>query len=586
MQKNLYRRIFSYLAPYKRQFAFAICCMIVFGASDGVVPFLVKYILDDVFAQHDVQMLYVLPAVLLVFALVRGAADYGQQFLLARIGHRIVRDLRTDVKDMLLHLSPDFFLKNSSANLVSRITSDVVLVKHLLTDSASAVLRDAVRIVALIVAAVLLDPLLAAIALIAFPLGVYPVYRFGRRMRKLSKRGQDEIGGLSALLQETIVGQRVVKAFCGEDFERERFAARNNALTQTFIKSERVRALTGPVNEVLSVCAVCAVILYGGHTVISGQRTQGDFIAFLVSLFLLYDPFKRLSKVNSTIQQGFSGAERIFEVLDAENSICEAAEPVDCPAASSLEFEAVWFAYNDSESVLRNIDLSVPEGAKVALVGLSGAGKTTLVDLIPRFIDPQRGQVKIAGIDIKQLRLRDLRQKIAIVGQHTFLFNDTVFNNIAYAKPDATQVEVEVAARAAFAYDFIVDELPQGFQTVLGEQGMTLSGGQRQRIAIARAIMRDAPILILDEATASLDSQSEKEVQQALDALERDRTTVVIAHRLSTVLNADTIIVLKDGEIVERGTHSELLALGAEYTRLYNLQFSRDLDSTSALSAA
>lgn len=574
----MYKRILRYLRPHQRYFWSALLFMVLFGATDGVVPFLVKYILDGIFTQRNEGLLWVLPGVIIGFAIIRAVCDFGQQFLMASVGHRVTEDLRNDVNRHVLSLSPDFFVRNSTAEILSRVTSDVLLIRTLLTDSSATVIRDAIRVVALLCSCVYLDPTLSLLAVVFFPLAGVPIARIGKRMRKLSKRGQDAIGSLSALFQESMQGHRVVKIFCREGFEQERFERGNRELTKTFIRSERVRALAGPINEVLASLAISGVLLYGGYTVISGDRTAGAFMAFLVSVFLMYEPFKKLTRVNATVQQGLAGAQRVFEILDTPPTIKEPTRPEPAPEGHEVVFRDVSFEYptrGDGEApvgALRNISLVIPQSKKVALVGFSGAGKSTLIDLIPRFIDPTTGSVTIGGVDVRTIALSDLRSRIAMVGQHTFLFNDTVYNNIAYGNPSASREQVLEAARAAYAVDF-VSRLPSGFDTVVGEGGMTLSGGERQRLAIARAILKNAPILILDEATASLDNRAEREVQMAIEALEVGRTTVVIAHRLSTVRDADIIVVMSGGRIVEQGTHEELLTHGGEYSRLHDLQF-------------
>lgn len=568
-----YKRILRRLSPYRGEFLLALGCMVVFGATDGGIPFLVKYILDGVFSRQDASLLYILPVVLVAFALIRAVCDFGQQFLMSRVGQNISRDLRNDLNRHLLKHSPEFFVRRSTADVVARMTGDVQLVRSLLTDSVAAIIRDSIRIITLLGAALYLDPFLAVLALVVFPIGIYPVYRFGRKMRRLSKQGQDGVGTLSARLQETMSGNRIVKIFGREDFEVARFEAENAGLTDTLVKAERVRALSGPVNEVLASLAICGVILYGGFSVIGGVRSQGEFIAFLLSVFLLYDPFKKLSRIHSVVQQGMAGAERIFEVFDEAPVIVEPAQPVALGGGNTLMFTNVSYSYGRGDAwALRDINLTVPEGKKIALVGFSGSGKSTLVDLVPRFIAPQKGQVTIGGVDISRVLLSELRSRIALVGQHTFLFNDTVYNNIAYGCPVASRERVEAAARAAFADGFI-QALPQGYDTVVGEGGFALSGGERQRIAIARAILKEAPILILDEATASLDNRAEREVQSAIEALEKGKTSIVIAHRLSTVRDADTIVVMREGTIVELGTHDDLLKREGEYAKLHALQF-------------
>ena len=560
--------------------------MVFFGATDGAIPFLIKHVLDGIFVEQNKSLLYLFPIVLVAFAISRAALDFGQQFLMSRVGHNIVKDIRNDLNNHVLRLTPDYFIKNSVGSILSRVTSDVMLVKTLLTDSVSAILRDVVRIIALLIAAIYLDPWLALIGFVVFPIGIIPVYKFGKKMRKLSKRGQDAIGSLSSMLQETIVGSKVVQVFGREEFEKERFQEENDRLTKTFVKSERIRALTGPVNEVIASVAVAGIILYGGYSVIGGLRSQGDFIAFLFALFLLYDPFKRLSRVHMQIQQGLSGAERIFEILDTKPKVLNPVDPVRLSDKNNIKLEGVNFKYDgSSRHALYDANLEIPENAKVALVGFSGAGKSTLIDLIPRFIDPSNGMVSIGGIDISKVDLSELRGRIALVGQHTFLFHDTIYANIAYGNASATQESVEQAAKAAYAYNFI-SVLPDGFNTVVGEGGHSLSGGERQRIAIARAILKDAPILILDEATAALDNRAEREVQAAIEELEKNRTSLVIAHRLSTVRNADTIVVLREGRIIEKGSHSELLALKGEYAKLYSLQFSLEEESRVVHEAA
>jgi subfamily B ATP-binding cassette protein MsbA len=432
--------------------------------------------------------------------------------------------------------------------------------------------------VVLLGSCVYLDPTLSLISVVFFPIAGLPIARLGKRMRKLSKRGQDAIGQLSALFQESMQGHRVVKIFCREDFEQERFEKGNNELTKTFIRSERVRALAGPINEFMASLVVSGVVLYGGWSVISGTRTAGGFIAFLISVFLMYEPFKKLTRVNATVQQGLAGAQRIFEILDTVPSIREPQQPRKLSESCEICFNNVSFQYptrgqgDEPTAALIDVSLTIPEGKKVALVGFSGSGKSTMVDLVPRFIDPSIGSVTLGGTDLREVRLEDLRARIAMVGQHTFLFNDTVYSNIAYGHPGATEEQVKAAAQAAYAADFI-DRLPLGYETLVGEGGMTLSGGERQRLAIARAILKNSPILILDEATASLDNRAEREVQMAIEALEQGRTSIIIAHRLSTVRDADLIVVMSGGRIVEQGTHEELLRREAEYSRLHALQF-------------
>jgi subfamily B ATP-binding cassette protein MsbA len=453
-----------------------------------------------------------------------------------------------------------------------------LLVKTALTDSSIGLVKEVVRIVALLGTALWLDPALASISFIVFPLCIIPIIKFGRRVKKLSRTAQDLFGGLTAILHEMIVGHKVVQAFTMENHENQRFRKENRAATRNFEKAAKYDALGGPTNEVLASLAIAGIILYGGHSVISGVRTQGDFIAFITAMFLLYEPLKRLGRLNNSIQTGFAAAERIFEVIDETPDIVDCENAIELDAARPrIEFKDVWFSYDPlrsdkTEFALKDVSLKIEPGQTIALVGMSGGGKSTLVNLLPRFYDPTKGSVSINGIDIKQLSLASLRKNIAIVSQHTFLFNDSVAHNIGYGRFQATRDEVIAAAKAANAHDFII-KLPNGYDTFVGEQGLSLSGGERARIAIARALLKNAPILILDEATASLDSESEELVQIAIDRLMNGRTVLVIAHRLATVRGADKILALSNGRIVESGNHQQLLASDGEYAKLYRIQF-------------
>ena len=577
------RRMAQFLSPYKLQFAGALLAMVFYGATDGLVPFLIRSILDDVFGQNHPEMLYVLPLYVILFAIVRGGFGFLQSYLSTCVGHNIVRDIRNKVHEHLLTLSSNYFDKNGTGNLISRITNDTLVVRYAITDVLVTALRESVRIVSLLCAAIYLDPVLGFIAFLVFPLGILPVLKFGKKVRKLSRVGQDQFGGLTGVLNESILGHRVVQAFHRESYEAQKFAAENEILTRTFRKSERYGALSAPTNEILASIAISGVLLYGGMSVIKQVRTQGDFIAFITAMFLLYEPLKRLGRINNAYQSALSSGERILEVLDAESEIKELPNAlVLSKEAQRVEFNNVSFAYEAQDAsgvdasevsqALKDVSLVIEPGETVALVGMSGGGKSTLMNLLPRFYDPCSGEVRIGGIDIRNYTLKSLRESIAIVGQQPFLFNDSIANNIRYAKPDASLDEVKEAATHAFANDFI-ERQPNGYDTVVGEQGLRLSGGERARIAIARALLKDAPFLILDEATASLDSESESIVQRSIDYLMMHRTVLVVAHRLATIRKADRIAVLVHGRIVELGTHQELLDKGGEFAKLYQIQF-------------
>ncbi|MCC6932255.1 MAG: ATP-binding cassette domain-containing protein [Deltaproteobacteria bacterium] len=582
---QVYRRLLGYLKPHRGRFALALFFMVLYGCTDGVIPFLIRSILDDIFGKQNKQMLYMLPIILICFGVARGLIGFFEKYLASSVGLAIIKDIRNEINSHLLTLSASFYSRHSSGSLISRMTNDTLLVRSALTDAVAAVLRDTVRMIALFCAAAYLDPMLAAVAFLGFPLGIYPVIRYGKKVRRLSKVGQDQFGGLTSILQESILGQKVVQAFGLEKYEQERFNAENKKLTSTYLKAEKYGALGAPTNELIATVAIAGIILYGGYTVISGVRTQGDFIAFITALFLCYDPLKKITRVNNIIQMGNAAAERIFEILDTKPEIFDEEDAIDEVIKSPVvEYKNVSFAYpqngevtsdNHQAVVLNSISFSVNPGQTLALVGMSGGGKSTIVNLLPRFYDVSAGAISINGLDIRKRTLVSLRRAIAIVSQHTFLFDDTIYNNILYGRVEATSDEVIAAAKAANAYNFI-SALPKTFQTRIGEQGLRLSGGERARIAIARALLKNAPILILDEATAALDSESEQLVQEAIERLMQGRTVFVIAHRLATVRNADQIAVVVNGRIIEQGNHKDLLAKNGEYTKLYEIQFSEN----------
>ena len=572
-QSSLYRRLLVYLRPYWwPHFTVAIVCMLLFSATNGAMPFLIRHIFDDVFTNKNLFALKVLPFAIVGVFLLRGVVGFGSTYLTEYVGQRIVADLRNALNEHIQHMSLSFFNRTQTGTIVSRVTNDVALVRTALTDAVAAVLKDASSLVILVMVAFYQDWFLSLIAFVVFPASVLPMIRLSKRLRSFAKKGQVSMGNMTMLLQETIQGNRVVKAFGMEAYEKQRFGEENDRLFRLFMKGTAIRAFTNPMMEVLAAFGIAGVVWYGGYSVIVGGRTQGAFLAFLTALFLLYDPFKGLAKSNSAIQQAMGAAERVMELLDT------ATDVTDRPGARRLDgirhgvhFEDVSFRY-DGDWVLRHIDLEIHRGEVIALVGMSGGGKSTLADLILRFYDVAEGRLTIDGADIRDYTLASLRAQMAIVTQHTFLFNDTVRNNIAYGDIDQDMAAITAAAGAANAHDFIM-ELPQGYDTVIGELGVKLSGGQRQRLAIARALLKNAPILVLDEATSALDNESERSVQSALDTLMQNRTTLVIAHRLSTIRRADRIVVIVRGRIVEQGTHDELIALNAEYRKLYDLQF-------------
>lgn len=573
---KLYLRLLEYLRPYIwPYFALAMLCMVGYSATSGAIPFLVQRVFDDVFARQNQAALFYLPLVIVgVFAL-RGLLNFGQSYLTDYVGLHIIADMRDTINRHLQSLSLSFFQRNPTGTLISRVHNDVGLVRLALTGPVASLLRDGTSLVALIAVAFLKDWVLAAIAFVVFPASVLPVTRLSKKIKRFTKRGQVAKGNLTNLLQESIQGNRIVKAFGMEQYEIERFGQENQRVFRQSVRASRIQAVVTPAMELLASLAIGAVVWYGGTSVIEGGRTQGEFMAFMTAMFLMYQPFKQLTKTYTVIQQGNVGAERVFEVLDVHPEVRNRRGARPAPRFSrEIEFRDVSFGYG-RRLVLRNVNLKIKAGELVALVGVSGVGKSTLADLVPRFYDVTSGAITMDGVDIRDLTLESLRWQIGIVTQETFLFNDTVRDNIAYGNPSEEMARVVAAAEAAYAHDFIM-AMPQGYDTVTGEMGVRLSGGQRQRLAIARALLKDAPILILDEATSSLDAESERSVQEALENLMVRRTTLVIAHRLSTVRKAHRIAVLVDGTIAEEGTHEELLALKAEYSRLYTLQLLED----------
>jgi subfamily B ATP-binding cassette protein MsbA len=546
--------------------------MLVVGATTSALAFLVKPALDEIFLKKNSDVLMWIPVAVVVIYLIKGVCNYTQTILMSFIGQRVVADLRYNLYRRMQMQSLSFFTKNPTGILMSRITSDVGYVQGAVSEAVTSLLKDSFTLICLVFVIFYRDWQLAIIAMFVFPLTIYPIAKFGGKMRNIATRTQVTIGSLTTLLQETISGTRIVKAFSMEEYENRRFAKENEHLFKLAMKSVSVSAVSSPFMEFLGGIGIAAIIFYGGYQVIKGVSTPGTFFSFLTALIMLYEPVKRLTNVNNTIQQGIAGAERVFSIIDIVPDIKNDADAIELPKISrGIDIKDVTFCYEETP-VLKNVNLSIKAGEVVAFVGMSGGGKTTLVNLIPRFYDVSEGQILIDGHDIRHVTIESLRGQIGIVTQQTILFNDTVRNNIAYGNIEKTDKDIVQAAKAANAHDFIVN-LPKGYDTVIGEQGAKLSGGERQRMSIARALLKDAPILILDEATSSLDTEAEIEVQDALEYLMKGRTTLIIAHRLSTIRNAHRILVLANGEIVEEGTHESLLEKRGEYFKFYNMQF-------------
>ena len=574
MGVTVYRRMLAYVRPYRLRLLLAMLFMIFVSSFRGAIAFLVKPALDDIFINKDVTRLAIIPALVLGAYLIRGVSEFAQSYLMQGVGQRVIRDIRDHLYRHMQSLSLSFYMKHPTGVLMSRVTNDVGIMQGAVTEAVTGLIKDVFSALFLVGVIFYRDWRLALVGLVAFPLAIWPIARFGQKLRRTSIRTQEVTGGLTSHLQETISGAKLVKSFGAEEYEVDRFATRNAKLFRLSMKVVKVQAMTSPLSEMFAGVGAAAVIFYGGYSVVNGQSTPGNFFSFMAALFMLYEPIKSLSRINNVIQQGIAAAGRVFEVLDTLPDVEERKDALSLEGIEhGVEFDHVDFRYSEEgENVLKDITFRVSPGTLAAIVGSSGAGKTTLVDLLPRFYDPQSGAIRIDGTDIRDVSLSSLRSLIGIVSQHTILFNDTLRNNIAYGMPGASMERIEEAARRANAHPFII-RMPEGYQTVIGEQGLKLSGGERQRVAIARAILKDAPILILDEATSALDTESESVVQEALEHLMLGRTTFVIAHRLSTVRNADTILVVEEGRIVESGAHEELLAGETRYRSFYLKQF-------------
>ena len=573
-KQDTLRRLWQVLKPYSSQLCLAMVGMVAVGGFNGLQAYMVKPLLDDIFLKKDAYLLNLLPLGLVLLFLLKGVFYFGYSYLLERVGQSIIRDLRNAIYSHINSLSLAFFHRTSTGELISRIMNDVSLLQGAISHALIRLLRDFFSVICYLAVIFYMDWRLACISLILLPLVAIPIVLFGKKFRRISTIYQNSMGEATGQLHETIAGIRIVMAFCMEGFEKKRFADKMQRLMDTLMADAKYRCLSHPMVELLGAVTLALIIWFGGNQVIKGNSTPGAFMAFVAALILMYEPIKGVTRINATIQQGMASATRIFALLDVQADIKEQDNAVQLPPFhESISFENVSFRYEGNPPVLHGVNLHVKRGDVVALVGPSGSGKTTLSNLIPRFYDICDGAIMIDGHDIRSLQLRSLRGQMAIVTQQTILFDDTVRNNIAYGREGVcSDEEVRVAARAAHALDFIM-ELPEGFDTVIGESGVRLSGGQQQRISIARAILKNAPILILDEATSSLDTESEREVQKALDNLMQNRTTFVIAHRLSTIKHAHRIVVLKHGYLVEEGTHEELLQLNGEYSSLYHMQF-------------
>ncbi len=597
---SAYLRLLRFAAPYRGRFAAALACMVVLALATAAYVNLLGPVLEFLFTGHTravaqlarfvpgsldfagwlqradrERLLALLPIVIITLALVKGLAYFGQFYLMGMVAQRVIADLRGALFDHLLGLSPGFFSRRHSGDLMSRFSTDVQSVETAVSYAVSSYIRDGLTIVVMLLNCFVLDWRLSLMAFVAVPVTLLPIARFARRLKRVTQQSQSALGRISELVQEALSGMRVVQAFGMEAWESSRFRQENLRWLRIMRRSFLVRALSSPLMEVMAAVGLSLAIWWVGGRILRGELEAGKFFSFVAAVLLLYTPVKQLGKVGQIALQGSAAAERIFEILDARSEVPDRGAAVLAPFAREIAFEDVSFSYGE-RPVLQGVRLALRKGEVVALVGASGGGKTTLANLLPRFWDPTGGRITVDGVDVREVTLASLRGQLAVVTQETVLFNETVRANIAYGRPGVSDADVERAARMAHAHEFIA-ALPLGYDTVVGEKGVLLSGGQRQRIAIARAFLKDAPILILDEATSALDAEAEREVQRALEGLMgvggagAPRTTLVIAHRLSTVRGADRIVVLSGGRVVETGRHDELLARRGEYARLHRI---------------
>jgi ATP-binding cassette, subfamily B, bacterial MsbA len=586
------RRLLKYLKPHWPIFTLACCSMVVVSVLQSAIGGLIVPIFNQAFVQDAGERSATLfglqrwipeaplgawkmiSVMLIVFTFAKGIAEYLSTYLMARIGQSAVLKLRQDLYDHLLAQSATFFERHRTNFLVSRLVTSAAAIETAVTSTIRDMLRESFTLIAFLSASFYFSWRLTLGSLAIAPIIALLTAKFGKALRNLSRENFEGIKHLTDTAQESLANQGIVKAYRAEKREAARFTEVAKKIVKANLRSASIAGASPPTIEMIGIIFVVALLFFGQQEIISGRMNSAQFLTFLFFLFSSYDPIRKLSRLQNSMEQALAAAQHVWEVLDEHAAIQEKPNASSLqPLQTSIELRSVSFGYaNESRSVLRNVSLTIPAGTMVALVGESGGGKSTLTKLFPRFHDPTSGSVIWDGTDLKDASLTSLRRHIALVTQETVLFNDSVRHNIAYGKPEATQSEIEEAARIAFAHDFI-QEMPDGYDTIVGERGIFLSGGQRQRLAIARAILVNAPVLILDEATSALDAESERLVQRAIANLVRDRTTIVIAHRLSTVRRADLIVVMEGGQIIETGTHSELLEKGGQYRKLYELQF-------------
>jgi len=569
---EVFKRLISFSKEYWRRLVIAAVASVGVGAMDGAFAYLVEPLLKKIFAENKLIILSLLPFGIILLFIFRGCCRFLNDYFVKTAGQLAIQKIRNTIYERCMGLSIGFYSRHSTGVLMSRVLNDVNMMQEGVANTITGVFRDGFSTLFLLFVIFYRNWHLAIISFLVIPATVYPAQLIGKRIKRYSKMGQEKMGDLSSVLQETFSGIKVIKAFGLEEREMGKFRDQNLKFYSFVRQTIKYDSSSAPIMETISSFGVAGVVWIGGYSVISGKMSSTEFFSFITAMALVYAPVKRLTNSYNVLQRSMAAAERVFEVIDQQPDIVDPQAPVPVGRVrGEVAFNSVGFSYGD-EPVLRDITLAAAKGEIIALVGPSGSGKTTLVSLITRFYDVTAGEILIDGIDLRNMRLKDLLRQVALVDQETILFNDTIANNIRYGKTEATDAEVLAAATAACAHDFIM-EMPEGYATNIGDRGVRLSGGQRQRLCIARAILKDAPILILDEATSALDTESEQMVQSALNNLMTNRTTFVIAHRLSTILHADRIVVLESGRIVESGTHQELIVRDGLYRKLHSMQF-------------
>jgi subfamily B ATP-binding cassette protein MsbA len=569
---QVYRRLLSYARPHLGMFMIGVLGMALFAATDSAMAYLVKVFLGGAFVERDPRIIWLVPLGAVVLFLLRGIGDYVSNYYPGWVGRQVIKALRRELFEHYMRLPAAYHDAAVGGQMLSRLTYNIELVAEACTNAATSLIRDSLTILGLLATLFYLNWRLATFVLLLAPPLSWLIRRVNRLFRRYSTRIQNSMGDVTRVTREALDAHRVIKVFNAQDFQAQRFEQANEQNRHSNMRLIRARAISNPVVQLIAALGLAGVLYFSISQVFASQLGVDEFMAFLTALLLITAPLRRLVNIFAPLQAGIAAGASVFEVLDLPAEDDRGQRPLD-RAQGQIDFEGVSFAYGaDKGDVLSDVWLHVPPGRTYAIVGKSGGGKSTLVGLLPRLYEPREGVVRLDGVDVREYRLADLRRQISLVSQDVVLFNDTIRANIAFGRPDASDAEIEAAAHAAYVLEFAA-ELPQGLDTPIGDHGAQLSGGQRQRISIARALLKDAPVLILDEATSALDTEAERRIQSALESLMRGRTVLVIAHRLSTIEAADCIVVMDDGRVAEQGSHAELIARSGLYAQLHKLQF-------------